>query len=117
LSTFGRAAALHPVPFLRNVAQTLASASIALCRFETNVMDKLAELASNSARHMARHRVSGFSFTSKGDPQITPISPIEFKNLWNRRNLRIPVFNHDQDNSGGPSATKKPRPELGHGSA
>jgi len=49
--------------------------------------------------------------------QITPISPIEFKNLWNRRNLRIPVFNHDQDNSGGPSATKKPRPELGHGSA
>ncbi len=48
---------------------------------------------------------------------ISPISPIEFKNLWIRRNLRIPVFNHDQDNSGGPIATKKPRPELGHGSA
>jgi hypothetical protein len=27
LRTFGRAAALHPVPFLRKVAQTLASAS------------------------------------------------------------------------------------------
>jgi len=57
--TFGRAEALHPVPLSRKVVQALASASIALCSFEKNVIDKLAEPARNGARGIARHRVQG----------------------------------------------------------
>jgi hypothetical protein len=51
--TFGRAAALHPVPFARKIVQALASASIMLSCFETNVIDKPAAPACNSARRRA----------------------------------------------------------------
>jgi hypothetical protein len=47
--TFGsQGTALDPLPFLRKVAQTLASASIALCCVETNLIDTPAESAPNA---------------------------------------------------------------------
>jgi hypothetical protein len=56
---FGRALALHPVPFSRKVLLPLISASLALCCVETNRIDKPAVPACTSARRIARHRVQG----------------------------------------------------------
>jgi hypothetical protein len=56
-----RAAALHPVPFSRRVVRALASASIALCGVETNLIDKLAEPECNRPRRIARRGVEDCS--------------------------------------------------------
>jgi hypothetical protein len=72
--TFGRASALHPVPFARKVVQALASASIALCCVEPSLIDKPsepnlidnpAEPTRNSARRIARHRVQGRALVTR----------------------------------------------------
>jgi hypothetical protein len=52
------------VPFARKVVQALASASIALCCVETNLIDKPAEPTGNSARRIARHWVQGCALVS-----------------------------------------------------
>jgi hypothetical protein len=61
-----RALALHPVPFSRKVVQALASASIALCCVETNLI----RLTSFTVLHLLRDA------QDQGDPQITPTSQI-----------------------------------------
>jgi hypothetical protein len=81
-------AALDPVPMTRKVAQPRVSALIALCCFETNVIDNLAEPARKSARRFLRlkSKICGIgvicgslSLTTNNSPSTEKSSP---RNPW-----------------------------------
>ena len=119
-----------PVPFSHNVAQALASASIAL--FSTGRFPPvpwfslISSFFISSDTKKGRRSADYADLNSKmcGSLSLTRITPsprtgqnVDPALISVIREIRgLVFFLTHQDNRGGPSATKKPHPDSGHGS-